>query len=519
MQVNTISLFVLLCGILSAAIAVFAWRRRSINGAFWFALFMLGESVYILGYSLELSSLTLPGMLFWNKIQYFGILSFPTLYMIFTLQYSHQERVITRRNLILFFLLPVIILLIKLSDDSLHLHYKTVAIDLTGQVPLLAFTAGPLYLVSAGYNLLMITAGNIILWRRRRFSSSLYLQQTYIILAVSTFLYLIQVIYLSGYRPFPFLQNLDFNAIFYPAWGLAIAWTIFRYRLFDLVPIAREKLIETLPEGVLVFDGSGRLVDANPASKSIFSWKEIPNGWGVDKIFNGWRSVSAPESAIDQSAFRGSGTIEVKNEIDGRTAWYEITMTDLGGQVGEIDGRLFVIHEITSRKMIEGQLRDLSLEDELTRLKNRRGFFTLASQMMEMIYRMNLSTALIFMDLDVLKQINDRLGHAEGDRVISTFARLLLETCRSSDIVARVGGDEFIIFAVESKENSPDNIIARLQHLLDQFNESGEIEIKISFSYGIAPCRMENRCSLEELINEADQAMYRNKAEKRLNRP
>lgn len=518
MQINSLSFFVLLCGIFSLAIALFAWRRRSTNGALWFSLFMLSESIYVIGYSLELASLTLENMLFWNKFQYLGILTFPLFFMLFVLQYTGHEKWLNFRKILPLFILPVIFMILKLSDDQIHLIYKTVEVDTNASISLLAFTKGSLYIIPVIYNLIAVTIGNYYLWRKRRFSSSLYIKQTNIILVASTFLYFVYIFYLSGYRPFSFMQNLDFNPFVYTTWGFAIAWAIFRYHLFDLVPYAREKLIETLTEGVLVFDSQYRVVDANPSSNKIFGWVHTPHGQYADRVFANWTISENPALVIDTNLLSKQGTFEIQQEKDGKKICYDINVTILKGQQqNQIDGWLMVMHDITARKRIEEELRELSLEDELTGLNNRRGFITLANQMIQMIQRMNLSAVLIYIDLDVLKWVNDNLGHAEGDQALSTIAGILLKTCRSSDIVARLGGDEFVIFAIESEENCAEMILSRLQEQLQSYNLREEKPYQLSISYGLARCNPENKCSLETLINEADRAMYEQKQSKKLN--
>jgi diguanylate cyclase (GGDEF)-like protein/PAS domain S-box-containing protein len=515
MQVNGISLFVLLCGLVLVAIAVFAWQRRAIRGAFWFSLFMLAQSIYVIGYFLELSSLDLASMLFWNKFQYLGVMLFPQFYLFFTLQYSQRIEKINRKYLGYFFLIPALLFIIKISDNSLHLFYSTVRVDYSASIPLLAFTPGPVYYFTAFFNLAVLTYANYLLWAGRRNSSSLYRKQTSIMLAAALIIYLVYFFYLSGYRPFPFLRNIDFNPFIYTAMGAAVGWAILRHRLFDLVPFARDTLIETLAEGVLVFDAQFRLVDANPACRSIFGWKIIPLGWEIEQVFVGWQGPLEADECIRQVLGNASNPIEISSNRDGKVFCYDINVTNLQAEKGEIDGCLLVMHDITARKIHEQQLRDLSLEDELTGLKNRRGFFTLAEQMIQMVFRMDLSAVLVYIDLDELKTINDNLGHAEGDRAIVAAAESLVKTCRSSDINARMGGDEFVILAIGSEANLAEIMVGRIDEQLKLLQKNHLMPFKLSFSYGISFCRPGERRSLVSLISEADHAMYEQKHKKK----
>jgi diguanylate cyclase (GGDEF)-like protein len=168
--------------------------------------------------------------------------------------------------------------------------------------------------------------------------------------------------------------------------------------------------------------------------------------------------------------------------------------------------------------MAQEELRNLALTDDLTDLYNRRGFFALAGQLHKLARRNHQCALLFFADLDGLKQINDRLGHFEGDIAIRRVARILRDTFRDSDIVARLGGDEFAILANEACLDSQKDIWRRLKQNLSA-KGSRDPRYSLSFSVGVArfdPCSALN---LNDLLEYADQAMYeakRTSAEVRL---
>jgi len=505
MRLNPIAIFILLCGAMTLAIANYAWRRQITNGARQFALFMFPMAVYILAYSMELASPDLKAMLFWSKVQYFGILTFPTLFLVFCFQYTGRENWLTRRNFVLLFLLPAALFAVKLFDDKLHLIYTSAQVDSGGPIPLLSFTRGPLYWVVAIYNLLIVTLGNLLLWQKRRFASSLYRQQTTIMLAAAAIIYLVYLVYLVGIEPLPSLEHLDWNPFIYTLWGVAISFAIFRYRLFDLAPVARDALIEMLDDGVVVLDGQSRVVDANPQAQKIFGWTRPPVGESAEKVMDHW---------IDPAALQGTDSAtkkEVALTRQGAAVYYEVTISPFMGQQGRRMGSLIVVHDISQRKEIEKELHELSLVDELTGLTNRRGFKMLATQLISMSNRMELNAVLFYLDLDRLKWINDQLGHATGDQALIDMGNILKNTFRSSDIIARFGGDEFVILAIESSENSGENLIRRLQAQLDAYNAAPVRSFQLSFSIGLTRYECNHPRSLDTLLQDADQAMYAHK--------
>ena len=161
------------------------------------------------------------------------------------------------------------------------------------------------------------------------------------------------------------------------------------------------------------------------------------------------------------------------------------------------------------RQHKQQELKNVSLIDELTGLQNRRGFLILAEQQLKLAFRLKKYAALVFIDLDGLKNINDEHGHPEGDQALQETSRILKRTFRDSDILARLGGDEFAVLTTLDSEGSTALILERLEE--SARTSSYSYRFKLSFSYGVAFFDCENPCSLEDLIAEADRIMYRNK--------
>ena len=170
---------------------------------------------------------------------------------------------------------------------------------------------------------------------------------------------------------------------------------------------------------------------------------------------------------------------------------------------------LFSIERHRSRRM----LQTLSLSDELTGLLNRRGFLSLAAKHVKIAQRAGWELLVFFIDLDELKSINDSFGHPEGDQALRTVATILRNTFRTSDVMARIGGDEFIVLAINATDSCIDTIISRLHQNIKQCNSNGK-PYRVSISYGVARCNPNEQISLEDMMAEADQALYANKRNK-----
>jgi diguanylate cyclase (GGDEF)-like protein len=150
--------------------------------------------------------------------------------------------------------------------------------------------------------------------------------------------------------------------------------------------------------------------------------------------------------------------------------------------------------------------------DELTGLYNRRGFFTLAEQQLKLACRSKRPQVLLFADIDDMKWINDSFGHVQGDTALTDAADVLRQTFRDSDIIARIGGDEFAVLAVEAGQNA-EALTTRLEEQLRAHKPKPERPYELSMSMGIAHYNPESPCSLDELMVLADVKMYQQKQE------
>jgi len=169
------------------------------------------------------------------------------------------------------------------------------------------------------------------------------------------------------------------------------------------------------------------------------------------------------------------------------------------------------LQRIMAQRQAEEEIRTLSITDQLTGLHNRRGFITFADQQLKLSDRTKRGMLLFFADLDEMKWINDTFGHEEGDRALMEAAAILKETFRAVDIVARMGGDEFAILAIDSTEVNSEIFSTRLQERIDAHNQQENRRYRLSLSVGCACYDPENPCSLDELIVRADRLMYENK--------
>jgi diguanylate cyclase (GGDEF)-like protein len=159
------------------------------------------------------------------------------------------------------------------------------------------------------------------------------------------------------------------------------------------------------------------------------------------------------------------------------------------------------------------ELLHLAVEDELTGLYNRRGFQLFAEHELRAARRHQTDSAVIFVDFDGLKDINDRFGHERGDALLVQTARLLREVFRECDVIGRIGGDEFAVFAPDVR-GDPEQLRARLVARLAEWCELPGTPSALRISAGLAFSRAAQSKTLAQLLTEADLAMYADKAAK-----
>jgi diguanylate cyclase (GGDEF)-like protein len=184
---------------------------------------------------------------------------------------------------------------------------------------------------------------------------------------------------------------------------------------------------------------------------------------------------------------------------------------------GQFDGALLwrALRYAMERQRVQLELLNLALIDDLTGLNNRRGFLALGEHHVRVANRSGVPFLVAFVDLDNMKQINDRFGHQEGNRTLVEAANVLRDSCRRSDVLSRIGGDEFAILIADGDKNCADVVHRRIQQKLDSGNANPGRRYALSLSVGIVSASVTERADLEQLLHQADALMYAQKLRKK----
>ena len=200
-----------------------------------------------------------------------------------------------------------------------------------------------------------------------------------------------------------------------------------------------------------------------------------------------------------QSLQQGAQDFLVKANFDGQSLWRAMRYA-------------------MERQQLRQRLVSQSLVDDLTGLTNRKGFLSLAGYHAKLAHRTGKTFLVAFADLDRLKWINDTFGHQEGNRALVETARVLRDSFRQSDVIARYGGDEFVVLVADASADSAATVTERVQAKVDTRNTQRGHRYVLSLSIGVVSSRTTHRPNIARLLAQADTRMYQDKQSRRMAR-
>lgn len=484
---------------LALAIMMIAAVSRARNGGRTkaFAGLCASALVYSLGYLLELLAPDLDSALRVLRFEYIGIATIAPFLTLVAYEFLEEET--PRLPPLLLFALPAAVLVLVWTMRFHRLYYLDPSVrDMSG-LSVLEFGRGPAYWLHILYQNLLIAYCVFVFSRHsirgpraKRVLARFML--TGCLLPWTGF-----VLYVAGRIPL----SLDPTPVTLAFTGALFAVGFFRYRMFDLRPVARDTVFEQMRDAVLVTDDQGAIVDHNTAARKLF-----PALAG----FPGFRTARdlAPNSPsfVQAMARTYVDAVVALDQAEGerRYALHHSVLTD---RAGRILGTAHVFMDITERLHMEERLTVLASTDELTGVANRRHFFERARAELERAQRYGRPFGVAILDLDDFKAINDNFGHPAGDEALRLASRLCAETLRNADIMGRYGGDEFAFAFPECDEDQAREAADRLSRILaSSALPYGDAIIRLSASVGYAGASSPPLPDLDSLLKLADERMY-----------
>lgn len=258
-------------------------------------------------------------------------------------------------------------------------------------------------------------------------------------------------------------------------------------------------LVNTLPDGLCCTDARGSILYANRAFTQMIGRSEYADLIGEAILPLVQLPFSSQVERFLENRSKGASAIQVRMRAESR--WVQLSWL----QGDDEERAIILVRDLSWYKAKEEELLNLALTDELTGLYNRRGFRLMAEQELRHSRRLGDPVVLLSIDIDFFKQINDTFGHQEGDRTLKMVATALKRNFRSSDIIGRWGGDEFLVLALDAPAGSVSVMERRFrENLADAFRQRG-LCLQVGVSIGHASGQDE---SLDQLIEVADRLMY-----------
>jgi diguanylate cyclase (GGDEF)-like protein len=456
----------------------------------WWAFF---EGLLYLSPSLETKLLV-------TRVEYLGILAVPPLMFVYIVEYLGYLRARRKRTALVLAVVPVVTYILVWTNPAHGLIWLETTLVEMGGITAVRFEHGPFFWAYTIYNYLLLGAGGVLLLRALIRTRSIFRRQFAVILLALLLPLIGNVTYLFGIatdKPF------DFTPVAFSAASLLIAAGFFYFKLQDIMPIAKDRIFTSIPDGIIVIDAHDRIIFMNKGVSLPVDEPARYFGKPVSSLYAIFPRLDRVLRAREKEKGITVGDVRGKREFD-------VRVSPLHDRHGEMAGRLLLFRDITERMRLEGELRRIATTDELTGLLNRREFLDQAEREFNRSGRYNRPLSLLLIDIDYFKDINDTFGHAAGDEALRRLARAGESCVRATDVFGRLGGDEFAMLLLETTAPDAVELAERVRTTMDALElKTDRGPVKFTVSIGVAT--RDGQSSLDELMSHADRSLYRAK--------
>ncbi len=332
-----------LAAFLSLVTAAMTWRRKANPGSSTFTLLMLSLFAWSFASIFEAAATIVNDKLFWSKWQYIGIASLLPLWLLFAADFTHQK-LMSKSTRILLWVIPVITLGLAFTNEYHGLLWSEITI-LPGPLQIAKYDHGPWFFVHTGYSYLMLLVGTLWLAQALLKNPRKKRKQILIIFLGVAVSWLSNVLYVFGWFPVP---GLDPTPLSFTFIAIMFSWSIFQFQLFDIVPIARDRLLDNMSDGVIVLDKEDIIVDINPAALKILDDNDKPSPIGQSV----WEAYHDYSHVIEK--FRNSEDVFAEVQLrDVPPLFISLNISTIFEKGKKNVGQVLTVRDITSRKLIE----------------------------------------------------------------------------------------------------------------------------------------------------------------------
>ena len=514
------SVLLLIAAIICASIAVVAWKRRNIGPvASTAALFMLATSWWGVTYAVHWSGLLQPGNLFWLDATYPGVVLVPATFLAFSLRFTGRGDWLTRKRIAILAVEPLVTLVLLWTDSFHNLFFAGLRSGNTSCI----LRGGLWFWVNVIYSYTLILIAFVIILRFAAKTRGVYRKQALFILFGS---FLPWISCIAGVMNISPVHDLDLTPFGFTLTGIAFAYALFRLNLLNIVPVARDALVEIMSDGFFVVDLKNHVVDINLAAQEFLGISKSSIGSNAEVLFRNTPELVRLYRNVEE------GDFELFTEFYGQR-YLNMHIVPLFDKRNRNTGRLFIFRDISARKtgeiklqkandllqkqlseirLLQTELKRQAIRDPLTNLYNRRYLEEFLENEISKASREETSLSVLMLDIDFFKAFNDTYGHRAGDAVLKKLGELFLTQTRTGgDIACRYGGEEFVIVLTNT---SLKDAVCRAEQFRISFEAMkisvGEDELSATLSIGVAAFP-EHGLTGESILYIADNALYKAK--------
>ena len=474
--------------------------RLTSKGARSFGVMMFAISLWCLGIGAQMRSTSELQSLRWIFVQMLGVILVPPFWFLFTIFFTGREDELRWWHYVLIFINSVVVYVLLLTpslrfllvEELIYLQYEEFIVNAD-------WVLGQYFFVHLGFTFITIFLGDFVLLRHVLQWPKESRKKMAPVIIVTLFPILTNLALVFNF--FPNIHgNLDVFG--FAVTGLVLGVVLYLDRILEIQPVAEKQLMEELPDALFVFDAERRLIQSNPAAKFLL-------GDRLEEYTLRYLKPLLKDMDVSiQHPLRKELFLSLEGKPDSH---FDVHISSLMAR-GRIVGYSMLLRDVSPLIESMEKLEQLATTDSLTGLFNRRYFQAEGERILEESIRYQHPMCVMTFDIDFFKRINDSYGHSVGDKVLMNVADQIRAITRKTDIVARFGGDEFVLILPETTAEFALNLTKRLQ---DRFkHEPLKIngnEIWITASYGLAaflPEVDQSNPSLDELFRRADMKLY-----------
>ncbi|MEN6573135.1 histidine kinase N-terminal 7TM domain-containing protein [Methanobacterium aggregans] len=320
------------------------WKRRGISGSIYLFFIILAASLWSFTGALELASTSIGSKIFWGKISYIGITTVAPLWFLFTVTYSKNQLKVKRQHIILLLIIPALTTLLAFTNEMHGLVWPGFGYLETSAGLIIIYKHGVAAITSSIYSYALMIMGLIVIGQNLFREPSIYKQRGFLMVLAALIPLLSNLIYALGVSPFYF----DPTPLALTLTGILVFWSLFHYKLFDLVPPAYETLFSNMKSGVMVLDLNGTIVDVNGSAQNLIGVAASSVGENVGDQLDIWDEIRPHEDRID-------GKIELELQKS-ENVFLEIRYNQIYTERIP-SGWLYIFEDISDRKIAEKALK------------------------------------------------------------------------------------------------------------------------------------------------------------------